>query len=192
MALASRARTDRRRRWQLARLPLEGCNPGKLHDAILDVAMAEYDEKIKGVEPAWMRIQERRVMLQVVDTLWKDHLLGMDHMKEGIGLRGYAQKNPLTEYKKEGFDMFQGMMDRIKQEVSQFLFKVKIDISPARPEVEEPVKVPPKVVEHRGGGEAEQAATPAKRQEDKVGRNDPCPCGSGKKYKKCCGAAQVA
>jgi len=170
------------------RLPIEGLNPGKLHDAILDVAMAGYDEKIKGVEPAWMRIQERRVMLQVVDTLWKDHLLGMDHMKEGIGLRGYAQKNPLTEYKKEGFDMFQGMMDRIKQEVSQFLFKVKIDISPARPEVEEPVKAPPKVVEHRGGGEAEQAATPAKRQEDKVGRNDPCPCGSGKKYKKCHGA----
>ncbi len=169
------------------RLPLEGCNPGKLHDAILDVAMAEYEEKIKDVEPAWMRIQERRVMLQVVDTLWKDHLLGMDHMKEGIGLRGYAQKNPLTEYKKEGFDMFQGMMDRIKQEVSQFLFKVKIDISPARPEVEEPVKAPPKVVEHRGGGEAEQAPAPVKRQEDKVGRNDPCPCGSGKKYKKCHG-----
>ncbi|UCD12805.1 MAG: preprotein translocase subunit SecA [Nitrospinaceae bacterium] len=171
------------------RLSLQDCNAEKLHDAILDVAIAEYEEKIQGVDPGWMRFQERRVMLQVVDTLWKDHLLGMDHMKEGIGLRGYAQKNPLTEYKKEGFDMFRAMMDRIKQEVSQFLFKVKIDISPQEPVEEAPAPAPTRVVEHRGDGEGgAQAVKTVKRQEEKVGRNDPCPCGSGKKYKKCHGA----
>jgi len=170
------------------RLPLADCNADKLHEAILDVAIADYEQKIDGIDPGWMRFQERGVMLQVVDALWKDHLLAMDHMKEGIGLRGYAQKNPLTEYKKEGFDLFQGMMDRIKQEVTQFLFKVRIEKTPQEPVEEKPVSPPQKVVEHRGdGGEAAEAA-PVKRQDDKVGRNDPCPCGSGKKYKKCHGA----
>jgi len=169
------------------KLPLTDCNADKLHEAILDVAVAEYEEKIEGVDPNWMRYQERGVMLQVVDALWKDHLLGMDHMKEGIGLRGYAQKNPLTEYKKEGFDMFQAMMDRIKQEVTQFLFKVRIEKTPQEPVEEKPVSRPQKVVEHRGEGDEAPDST-VKRQDDKVGRNDPCPCGSGKKYKKCHGS----
>ena len=125
-------------------------------------------------------------MLQIVDGLWKDHLLNMDHMKEGIGLRGYAQKNPLTEYKKEGFVMFQEMMNRINQEVTEYLFKVQITTEP-RP-IEEEISPAQTTVEHRGG-EAAVKSKPetVRREEKKVGRNDPCYCGSGKKYKKCHG-----
>ena len=78
------------------------------------------------IDPAAMRHQERLIMLQVLDSLWKDHLLGMDHLKEGSGLRGYAQKNPLTEYKKEGFTLFSEMMLRVKEEITEYLFKVQI------------------------------------------------------------------
>ncbi len=109
----------------------------------------------------------------------------MDHLKEGIGLRGYAQKNPLTEYKKEGFEMFSSMIFRIKEEISEYLFKVRIE-----KEAQVAVSAPqnrPKVVEHRGDVEEASKPETVRRVEDKVGRNDPCPCGSGKKYKKCHG-----
>jgi preprotein translocase subunit SecA len=134
-----------------------------------------------------MRHLEKIIMLQVVDSLWKEHLLAMDHLKEGIGLRGYAQKNPLTEYKKEGFEMFQELTFRMKEEITEYLFKVRID-KEKTPEAEAPpAPRKPKVVEHRGGGIQESKPTTVKRGEEKVGRNDPCPCGSGKKYKKCHG-----
>ncbi len=168
-------------------LPLEHCNREKLHDALMEAVTEVYNQKEEGLEPAFMRHVEKSVMLQIVDNLWKDHLLGMDHLKEGIGLRGYAQKNPLTEYKKEGFDMMRYMMDRIKQEVVEYLFKIRIQ-KETEQALEENLNRPQQVVEHRGGGsEEESKVAPVRRDEKKVGRNDPCPCGSGKKYKKCHG-----
>jgi preprotein translocase subunit SecA len=138
-------------------------------------------EQELGAEP--MRQLERVVMLQVIDTQWKDHLLSMDHLKEGIGLRGYGQRDPLTEYKREAFDLFQEMVERIKTQVAEWLFKVQL-VRETAPERRNPWA---EAVESRG--EVPQAAprsAPRTASGRKVGRNDPCPCGSGKKYKKCC------
>ena len=119
-------------------------------------------------------------MLQVIDAQWKDHLLGMDHLKEGIGLRGYGQKDPLVEYKKEAFDVFADMTSRISREVAGRLFKIQVQHKEAMRR--EPVNQP-RLNYNRGDDSAAQTV----RREKKVGRNEPCPCGSGKKYKKCCG-----
>lgn len=167
------------------KLELENCNREILYDAIMKTVTRAYQAKEEGVEVGFMRHVEKVVMLQVLDALWKDHLLGMDHLKEGIGLRGYAQKNPLTEYKKEGFDLFGAMMARIKEEITEYLFKVQINR-----EIETPGKLsgkPSQVVEHRGDSGAPAKPVTVRREEEKVGRNKPCPCGSGKKYKKCHG-----
>ena len=126
-------------------------------------------------------------MLQVLDNLWREHLLAMDHMKEGIGLRGYAQKNPLNEYKKEGFDLFSQMNFRMKEEICEFLFKAQINKEAIQSLESNQDKEERKVTEHRGEGSEGQKATPVRRDDNKVGRNEPCPCGSGKKYKKCHG-----
>ena len=141
------------------------------------------DEKIR-----WL---EKRIMLHVIDTIWKDHLLSMDHLKEGIGLRGYAQKNPLNEYKREGYEMFVGMIERIKQGIMEYLFRVQV----ATEEEQEIGFMPQqqqKMLENHGGPPESRGGggvqTTVKRNTEKVGRNQPCPCGSGKKYKKCCGA----
>ena len=169
------------------RLHLEHCNRGKLHETLMDVVVTAYDKKEKKIDPGMMRHLEKMIMLQVVDSLWKDHLLGMDHLKEGIGLRGYAQKNPLNEYKREGFEMFSSMMGRIKEEIVEYLFKVRVD-KEAEVGMEKSERKRQKVVEHRGQGREESKPVTVKRAEKKVGRNDPCPCGSGKKYKKCHGS----
>ncbi|MEE2987299.1 MAG: preprotein translocase subunit SecA [Nitrospinota bacterium] len=169
------------------RLHLEHCNRGKLHETLMKAVVAAYDKKEMEIDPGMMRHLERMIMLQVVDGLWKDHLLGMDHLKEGIGLRGYAQKNPLNEYKREGFEMFSSMMGRIKEEIVEYLFKVRVD-KEAEVEMEKSERKRQKVVEHRGQGREESKPVTVKRAEKKVGRNDPCPCGSGKKYKKCHGS----
>jgi preprotein translocase subunit SecA len=167
-------------------LSLEDCNREKLHDVIFDLAETIYTKKETEVEAPIMRHVEKSVMLQIVDGLWKDHLLNMDHMKEGIGLRGYAQKNPLTEYKKEGFAMFQEMMSRIQLEATEYLFKAQITTETRTPDTE--MSPPQTLVEHRGGAAAvESKPETVRREEKKVGRNDPCYCGSGKKYKKCHG-----
>ena len=130
-----------------------------------------------------MRHVERGVMLQVIDTQWKDHLLSMDHLKEGIGLRGYGQRDPLTEYKREAFDLFSEMVERVKATAVEWLFKVQMVREPA-PERRNPLA---DAIEHRGATPAEaRAAAEPRVLGQKVGRNDPCPCGSGKKYKKCC------
>ena len=168
-------------------LPLENCNREKLHDTLMEAVLQTYNAKVEGLDTFAIRNLEKSIMLQIVDNLWKDHLLGMDHMKEGIGLRGYAQKNPLTEYKKEGFEMFQFMMNRIQQEVTEYLFKIRIQQEGALPPREQNLNRPPKTVEHRGSSEEGAKSAPIRREEKKVGRNDPCPCGSGKKYKKCHG-----
>ena len=125
------------------------------------------------------------LLLQVIDSQWKDHLLSIDHLKEGIGLRGYGQKNPKEEYKREAYNLFMQMMGRIRQEVLQKLFMIQLVQQDDVDRMEEDQKKR-KVVMNRSD-EADKPAQPVKRDEDKVGRNDPCPCGSGQKYKKCCG-----
>jgi preprotein translocase subunit SecA len=147
-----------------------------------------YERKEQEVGVETMRHLERVVLLQVVDTHWKEHLLAMDHLKEGIGLRGYGQKNPVDEYKKEGFNLFLGLMETIKHQAVTTLFRVRLvreedveELERQRREKEQPMQL------NRGEGAAENRQ-PVRRG-DKVGRNAPCPCGSGKKYKRCCGMA---
>ena len=170
---------------------LAGLSPAAVqemnHDALADMIAAEavrvYEGREARVGAENFRQLERIVMLQTVDSLWKDHLLSMDHLKEGIGLRGYAQQNPLLVYKKEGFEMFQNLMGRVEEETLEILFRVQI----GEPEKLETLQKPrEQKLLFSGGGEPQRPA-PAKRTLDKVGRNSPCSCGSGKKYKKCCG-----
>jgi len=162
---------------------LESMNREGLARLIFDSAIKIYREKEATIGPEDFRKLERMIILQTVDNLWKDHLLSMDHLKEGIGLRGYAQQNPLIVYKKEGFEMFQDMIYRIKEETLRILFRIQI----AEPETLETLKQPrERDLVYSGGGNTGIKKKPAMR-EKKTGRNDPCPCGSGKKYKKCCG-----
>jgi preprotein translocase subunit SecA len=161
----------------------------ELTQKLKQLARERYEEREKIWSEERMRMHERMIMLQVVDGQWKDHLLAMDHLKEGIGLRGYGQRDPLVEYKRESFDMFETMMDRVEDETLRFLFLMKT------PEEEEELirqyqrrkrreQAEMKMI---GAGAAEKPQQVIRRE--KVGRNDPCPCGSGKKYKKCHGAS---
>jgi preprotein translocase subunit SecA len=164
---------------------LDGLTEEGLAQEIYEQAHAVYAKKatMLGGEDDFRQL-ERMVMLQTVDNLWKDHLLSMDHLKEGIGLRGYAQQNPLLVYKKEGFDMFQETIDRIKSETLGILFRIQL----AEPDhIENLQKPKEQKLVFSGSGDAPAAKKPVRRQSEKIGRNDPCPCGSGKKYKKCCG-----
>ncbi len=169
-------------------------------DALLDHARTALDQAYaaKGQTVGQEQFQglERWVTLQVIDKHWKDHLLAMDHLKEGIGLRGYGQKNPLNEYKREGYELFLDMTDRIKADITEYLFKAQVTNSADTITTPQPRRQQ-RAVAHRGTlpGMQEQGerdggtVTTVRRQGEKVGRNAPCPCGSGKKYKKCCGAA---
>jgi preprotein translocase subunit SecA len=123
------------------------------------------------------------IMLQSIDTQWKEQLLAMDHLKEGIGLRGYGQKDPIREYQKEGYDMFMDMIARVKENSVEKLCMVQI----RREEEVERIEQKRQRDYVLSRGEDTPAAQTIKRESAKVGRNDPCPCGSGKKYKKCCG-----
>jgi len=212
----------------------------ELGETIFEQLKARYEAKEQLIGPQAMRFHERMIMLSVLDGLWKDHLLNMDHLKEGIGLRGYAQQDPLVAYKKESFEMFEGMMERFQEDTVRFLFLMRIvgpdgqpvEIAtrprpaiPAAPPVSSadgllgnghklPASAPPPLpiptrapsttidelekefqrkkqreLEHARMAGAGDASAPAQRRTgEKVGRNDPCPCGSGKKYKKCHGA----
>jgi preprotein translocase subunit SecA len=150
---------------------------------IYEAAVERYEEREAAVGVDEFRQLERVVMLQTVDSLWKDHLLSMDHLKEGIGLRGYAQQNPLIVYKKEGYELFQDMIGRVKEETLGILYRIQIAEPQKIDEYRQPKKQP---MVFSGGGEPEKKK-PQKRSAKKIGRNAPCPCGSGKKYKKCCG-----
>jgi preprotein translocase subunit SecA len=196
-------------------------NRQELGDAIFDKLKERYDAKEHLIGPDAMRHHERIIMLSVLDQHWKDHLLSMDHLREGIGLRGYGQHDPLVEYKRESFDMFEAMMQRFQEETVRYLYLMQVI------EAQQPVQQ--RVAPSDGDGSAlaavgtgarrmrqattsmdemEEAFQRRKRREleqarmagsgdqgpvqqvvrgDKIGRNDPCPCGSGKKYKKCCG-----
>jgi len=200
----------------------EKLNRQELGDAIFEKLSQRYDAKEQLIGPDAMRHRERIIMLSVLDQHWKDHLLSMDHLREGIGLRGYGQHDPLVEYKRESFDMFEAMMERFQEETVRYLYLMQV--------IEAPQPAPQRVVPGNGDGgemaaigtgarrvhrastsidEMEEAFQRRKKREleqarmagsgdmgvvqqvvrgDKVGRNDPCPCGSGKKYKKCCGA----
>jgi preprotein translocase subunit SecA len=171
----------------------EAASRDGLEELVGEAVRERYAERERELGADLLRALERHEMLIVIDTQWKDHLLSIDHLKEGIGLRGYGQRDPLTEYKREAFDLFQNMAERVKALVVERLFKVQL----VR---EAPMDLPAMTAwadttESRGespatGRRAEGGAArkPAPRAADgsKVGRNDPCPCGSGKKYKKCC------
>jgi preprotein translocase subunit SecA len=201
-------------------------NRVEIEDYTVDLLMKKYQEKEDLIGSDIMRQTERMVMLQVIDDQWKDHLLSMDHLKEGIGLRGYGQKDPLVEYKKESFDLFQSMMERIEDESLRYLFFLQVSQGerPALPFPEEDEWEEEEEADSQvGPTEHERAAAQSSIQDftrniqrkkekelaelqfvggdtstnghkqainnNKVGRNDPCPCGSGKKYKKCHGQA---
>jgi len=161
----------------------DGLTRDGLGQMIADACFKEYEEKEAVVGAEDFRHLERIIMLQTVDNLWKDHLLTMDHLKEGIGLRGYAQQNPLLIYKKEGFELFQDMISRIKEETVGILFRIQI----SEPKKIEDLRQPKEQNLIFSGGEEPSRKNPVKRAQNKVGRNAPCPCGSGKKFKKCCG-----
>ncbi|MGA2234619.1 MAG: preprotein translocase subunit SecA [Terriglobales bacterium] len=214
----------------------EQMNRQELGDAIFDKLKQRYDAKEKLIGAEAMRYHERMIMLSVIDAQWKDHLLGMDHLKEGIGLRGYGQHDPLVEYKRESFDMFEEMMQRFQEETVRYLYLMQImerppdsgarlsaggdganELSGQGPEAGVPSVIsggrggngrPPRQVatsvdeieeafqrkkkreleQARMAGAGDMQVQQVVRSGAKVGRNDPCPCGSGKKYKKCCGA----
>ncbi|MBE3132770.1 MAG: preprotein translocase subunit SecA [Acidobacteria bacterium] len=197
----------------LALVGFAGKTAGEIHDALWERIHGRYGEKEAIVGADIMRRVERDIMLQIVDTQWKDHLYSLDHLKEGIGLRGYGQRDPLVEYKKESFALFQDMKDRIDGEIVRYLWWLRPVLNDeAAPAVRRPVarRAAPAATEsrqaasvfgtspgpHGDGGSRTPARTggddvirTVRRDEPKVGRNDPCPCGSGKKYKKCHGAA---
>ncbi|MBF0541568.1 MAG: preprotein translocase subunit SecA [Nitrospirae bacterium] len=153
-----------------------------LRNSLDDILKEHYKEREKEFGTEFMRVLEKNLLLQILDTQWKDHLLAMDHLKEGIGLRGYGQKDPLVEYKKEGFNMFEDMTFRIMSEFLNRLFHIQVQTDEA-PKIRLEAKRPPAVTYNRG----DSAPQPIVKKGRKVGRNDPCPCGSGKKNKKCCG-----
>ena len=163
---------------------LDGLNQDGLAQLIYEAAMGIYNDREAAIGEKDFRQLERVVMLQTVDNLWKDHLLSMDHLKEGIGLRGYAQQNPLLVYKKEGFELFQDMISRVKEETLGILYRIQI----AESEKIDDLRKPREQNLTFSSGDAPARKKPVKRVEKKIGRNAPCPCGSGKKYKKCCGS----
>ena len=169
-----------------------GLKATAFEEKLLQNARAAYDAKEQEVGEANMRHLERVILLQIVDTFWKDHLLSMDHLKEGIGLRGYGQKNPLDEYKKEGYKMFTELMQRVKEKTVSTLLRVQLARPDEVAELEEQQHRQRQQMEMRRSDApgADDRKKSAKRDVQKVGRNAPCPCGSGKKYKKCCGEAE--
>jgi preprotein translocase subunit SecA len=164
--------------------PINGLQKEGIRERINDFALKVYHNKQAVVEEEDFRRLERIVMLQTVDNLWKDHLLSMDHLKEGIGLRGYAQQNPLIVYKKEGFEMFQDMISRVKKEVLEILFRIQVE---KRESIETLSRPKEQELVFSGSNAGAEKKKPVQRASMKIGRNDPCSCGSGKKYKKCCG-----
>jgi preprotein translocase subunit SecA len=163
----------------------------ELTDTLTEKVRKHYEEKEQRLGSEYMRYQERIIMLQVLDTQWKDHLWSLDHLKEGIGLRGYGQRDPLIEYKKESFDMFESLRTRIEEETIRFLYlfepisQSEMDSREREREEARRNAQQKKDLVFSSGDSAPPSTK--KRGSTKVGRNDPCPCGSGKKYKKCCG-----
>ena len=196
----------------------------EIRDALWEKISTSYDQKDKLVGREVLQRVERDIMLQIVDAQWKDHLYSLDHLKEGIGLRGYGQRDPLIEYKKESFALFQAMKERVDEEIVRYLWWLRPILNEEAPVARrQTARRPPPLILNNPSSEsgsilgAARAQAPQaspftraqpqqqqqpprvggddavpktiRREEPKVGRNDPCPCGSGKKYKKCHGAA---
>lgn len=157
---------------------LEGMGRKELQSFLVERSHEAYEARESELGSDTMREIERAVMLRIVDDKWMDHLDAMDQLREGIGLRAYGQKDPLVEYKFEGYEMFQNMIDSIQDDVVRYIFRVNL-VQPKEQQQR-------RVTENRY---AEEGAKRPVRKENKIRRNDPCPCGSGKKYKKCCGRA---
>jgi preprotein translocase subunit SecA len=177
-------------RFQLTDEAKEGISPERLEQTVIDAVHSIYEDKERAFTPPVLRHLEKLVLLETLDGLWKDHLLSMDHLKEGIGLRGYAQQNPLQQYKKEGFELFEAMMQQLETDVVEKVFTVQIARQEDVQRMEQRRRPQPAQMVMSGGGTQpaqQRKPDPARRTADKVGRNDPCPCGSGKKYKKCHG-----
>jgi preprotein translocase subunit SecA len=207
---------------QLDTLKLDDLNSDQIGDEIWKLIKANYEEKEKLVGPELLRRVERDIMLQIVDAQWKDHLYSLDHLKEGIGLRGYGQRDPLVEYKRESFDLFTDMKARVEEEMVRYIMWLRPVLNDQAPAAPRPVArraTSPSMTMNKAeaasafgtaraaaatmaspGPASRQGPVPARtggddviktvrREEPKVGRNDPCPCGSGKKYKKCHGQA---
>jgi preprotein translocase subunit SecA len=160
-----------------------------LVDHVIERVKDQYEKKEAEISSPIMRELEKFIMLQAVDSQWKDHLLSMDHLKEGIGLRGYGQRDPLKEYQKEGYDLFLDMSFRIKEETARNLLLVKLAMPNEIEEMNESRERELQSV-HANLTGSDAAVEPQRRTVQKIGRNAPCPCGSGKKYKKCCGKGQ--
>ena len=167
-----------------------------LRERILEQAVTVYQQKEAAVGESVMRNFEKSVMLQTLDTLWKEHLAAMDHLRQGIHLRGYAQKNPKQEYKRESFELFEGLLDSLKSDVIMILSKVRVQQQEEVERMEEQRRVQAEEAarlaqaQHQsadGSDDEQDDHQPQVRDERKVGRNEPCPCGSGKKYKQCHG-----
>ena len=208
---------------ELDAIDLDELGTDAISDALWKPVLQKYETKEALIPTEILRRVERDIMLQIVDAQWKDHLYSLDHLKEGIGLRGYGQKDPLVEYKKESFALFQAMKDRIEEEIVRYLWRltpVSGEDGGALPVRQPPPRRPPQITmsaqqapppspfgaigsgsaaPHRRAAPSTESASPARtggddvvkqvrRDEPKVGRNDPCPCGSGKKYKKCHGS----
>ena len=162
---------------------LEDMDREALREDMLERAQKRYEAREQEFSEPIMRDLENYILLQTVDALWKDHLLNMDYLKEGIGLRSYGQQDPLVAYKREGHEMFQQMIDRVKEETLQKLFHIQIQREEQLQEMRAEQEDQPMFYGPAEGSPKQQAV----RKDGKVGRNDPCPCGSGKKYKKCHG-----
>ena len=167
-------------------------NPDALKEDVLEKVFEAYEKRKEQLTPELLSHIQRMVMLQMIDSSWKDHLSELDQVKKGIGFRAYAQKDPKIEYQRESFSLFESMMRRIRDNTVEYIFKVQVDIRPQgilRP----PQDITQKNNEQPKAGAgllknnaSEKKVKPGKL--NKIGRNDPCPCGSGKKYKKCCGS----
>ncbi len=172
---------------ELQYTPQKGHTSEQVYNALRRQILDQYNEREQEFTPNIMRIVERQILLLTLDTLWKDHLLSMDHLKDGISLRGYGQKNPLREYQREGFDLFVNTLSRIRELSLERLFKIQIQ---KQEDVERISHRERKQRMQLGRGPSTEKPSTVRRAGKKVGRNDPCPCGSGKKYKQCCGKTQ--
>jgi preprotein translocase subunit SecA len=173
-----------------------GLNHAGIIERVRTLALSAYENKERAVTPRVMRQLERFAILRVIDERWKEHLYEMDQLKTGIGLRAYGQRDPLIEYKKEAYAMFAQLIETIDREAVEMIYRLQLAPPPSAAAETDKSRMKAVHEEARAlgyGGVAEESRTagkkqPVKRSAVKVGRNDPCPCGSGKKYKKCCGA----
>jgi len=178
-------------RWPVPSGEENGINRDRLKEMIIQNAKDNYQKKEEDFGTPMLRYLEKVIMLQSIDYHWKDHLLGIDQLKEGIGLRGYGQKDPLIEYQKEAYKMFLEMLERVKKDTVEKLFAVQIskeqEVTEMKMERKQTFVMSRGESAQGGGGKTEEGkGVTVRRDGKKVGRNDPCPCGSGKKYKRCC------